>query len=604
MFLARLKRVSRGVRNEVVFYEQVYFGLGKLYGAFFHSQDAIAEFRRLQLLTGALVSGSAVVSYLSRARFRPSDLDVFVGKQWALLVGQFLMKQGYSFVPLTTVFIRKRLRSEAQPSTFVEAITDEFMKARPNTGTVADRYEMCGIAGVFNFCKKGGPKVQIVAVCQEPIAVILGFYSTLVLNVATATEVVSLYPWTSFVEHRALYLKRDTLAVEAARFKYERRGWRSLSMLTAQLYLGCDSELSTKIRWFGDGHSWVVRFTPLKGMPNASRLYDSLAVTSWSLRCLDPEHVCLSVSRLDREYFARSYFVHPSAEHAVRDHPCFENPQCRVVLLEDPVTEDVVGPDVRGGSLHALDSTCSATPASSATFGSEEAPSDALTFASAGRGGLDVPPVSDMTSSTLMESDDPSESGSDTSIVFSEYVSSDMVVAFGVRLLLIFCGSTSWGSQDVWYYTHGFNGCTHIDPVPPYSPDAVVVDYLKGLYPLMEAAHRRGVVMEKLRHAFERSKECCPVGQLASHSPSAFLVSAILRCLNDVAWSGLWEEDEVDFDVTFQYDTAVAAVRTVCVFHVPVQDLETVRRDTIDWRVWAEEWDECRLAVHVAALTP
>ncbi|KAK7049486.1 hypothetical protein VNI00_005517 [Paramarasmius palmivorus] len=581
--MARLKRVSRGVRGQVTFYEDVYFAVDKLYGHFFKTAESIEEFRRLQLLTGALVSGSAVVSFLSHARFSPSDLDVFVRQRWALDVGLFLLKLGYTFVPLATVLVGKKRRSEAQPANFMEALTDEFMKARPNTGSVADRYEMTGIAGVFNFCKSGGPKVQVVAVHQEPIAVILGFYSTLVLNIATATEVVSLYPWTSFVENRALYLKRATLAVEAARSKYESRGWTSLTMLTPDQYLSPNSELSTKIRWFGDGHSWIVRFSPMVDLPNASRIYDFLAVTSWHLSCWDPGYITMAVNRLDRDYFARPYFVHSSAEFAVREHPCFESPKSRILFLEDfgSDKEYLTRPD--GADL-------------------EEQPSAAnMHLPVSGQSAFDIEGCSRDTVASV----NSEVAVVDQSSVFP--VGSPASAVSDVKSEEYSCSrasEVSWDGQDVWRYTRGFGGCSHMVATPPYTPDAIVVDYLKGLYPLLELAHRRGIVLEKLRAAFAASKECCPVGETAVLCPTAFPVSAILRCLTEVASSGCWDEDEVDFEVTFRYEVPHRTVRTICVFRVPVEHLDTARRDTIDWRCWAPEWRESKLEVYVDAVTP
>ncbi|KAK7024533.1 hypothetical protein VNI00_016208 [Paramarasmius palmivorus] len=160
----------------------------------------------------------------------------------------------------------------------------------------------------------------------------------------------------------------------------------------------------------------------------------------------------------------------------------------------------------------------------------------------------------------------------------------------------------SWDGLDVWRYTRAVRGCSHIICGPPYSVDAVIVDYLRGLYPLMETEHRRRAALDKLRIAFRSSRECCPVGDSEFLALSAFHVSAILRCLQDVAWSGLWEEDEIDFEVTFTYDAIQHAVCSLCVFRVPVESLNAVRSDVVDWRVWASEWREARLEARVEAL--
>ncbi|KAK7032072.1 hypothetical protein VNI00_013441 [Paramarasmius palmivorus] len=319
MDLARLKRVSRFVRSLVLIYEGSVFTLHRLYGSFFPA-SVIERFRVLLLSTRALVSGSAVVQFLSRSTFEPSDLDVFVNHVHVLVVGTFLQEVGYRFVPLTTV-VRDGVKvSEQQDPDFEVAVRAEFCHSIPNTGDVADRYELTTIGGVFNFVKDGGSKVQVVSARTEPVEAILA----LVMNIATATEVISFYPRTSFVYKRALYLKQFTGAVAAAKEKYEARGWESYDVLSAVEFLRRGLEVSGKIRWVGDPHCWVVLFPPLSGYRRGvDDVYAALKVTSWHLFCPDPDCTRVMKNRMENGSLLRSYVVVWNAMMAVWHHPCF-----------------------------------------------------------------------------------------------------------------------------------------------------------------------------------------------------------------------------------------------------------------------------------------
>lgn len=174
--LAKIKSLSRDHRELELRYERTTFSLHRLYGRFF-DPSTVASFRKVQLDTEALVSGSAVVKFLSRSSFTPSDLDVFSNLQHVVRLGRFLMDAGYVYVPMSTVVIGGVKISEQQHLDFEDAVRLESLKSSPNTGTLADRYEFTAIAGVFNFMKKD-LKVQLVACRNEPVEVVLGFYSS------------------------------------------------------------------------------------------------------------------------------------------------------------------------------------------------------------------------------------------------------------------------------------------------------------------------------------------------------------------------------------------------------------------------------------------
>ncbi|KAK7032394.1 hypothetical protein VNI00_013142 [Paramarasmius palmivorus] len=556
-------------------------------------------FRGLQMETGALVSGSAVVQYLSRRQLSPSDLDIFVTKDYVLLIGRFLFQRGYVFSPMVTLMDGRKRLSEEQPLDFVEAVYDELIKAKPNTGEVADRYEVTEIAGVFNFVKAtggNGERVQVIATEGEPrfVFVFTNFRVSLalVMNIASATEVVSLYPWTSFVENRALYLKKDTRAVLSARRKYEDRGWASIDMLSAEQYLDRSSELSSVPRWVGDGRCWVLRFSSLCPALYMGTMKRSLALTSWSLSCRHPSFVAVSTARLDKAYLSRRYYVLSGAELAVRVHSCFaafgeSAPRIQVLpsvvdtevgstVEEDrAISQGSIAPGSRPGLVGSRDVVMSVASDDDGSDFSDAESAEVRAQLDPGQ----VEPVSRVRCSSS-SGDDSMESDSTIS------ASSD----------------SSWDGLDVWRHTNGVRGCTHLVIGPKYPPDDAVFDYLRGFYPLLLEAHRRGRVLEKLRCAFRRAMYPCPSDDVVVQCPSAFVPASVLRCLTDVAWSGLWEEEEVDFHVAFAYDSSSRSIHTTCEFRVPEDHLDSVKKDVADWVVWTDDWSEGRVTFSVASV--
>ncbi|KAK7044045.1 hypothetical protein VNI00_007760 [Paramarasmius palmivorus] len=332
-----MRRVSSSVRQQVTEYDAVAFCLNNLYGPFFHA-DKITEFRRVQAKTRALVSGSALVSFLSRGAFEPSDLDVFVPCPGLLLIGEFLLDEGFTFEPIGA-------RSEDEQSLsrrelFTKMVSAPRSSWLEDVKTILDEsYDELTLGGVFNFVSEGGKTVQLIGTKCEPIEFILQFYSSkffsafqlqrllltseaLVMNIATPTRVISMYPFTSFVLKDALYLKYPSDRVVDARFKYEKRGWTSSSMISADTALDPDHELSTKTRWVGDRNCWIVQFPPVPGFPDAEESYRSLGITSWHLYCPTHNGVRVQTNKMEADYLPYPLVITWEAERAVWRREC------------------------------------------------------------------------------------------------------------------------------------------------------------------------------------------------------------------------------------------------------------------------------------------
>ncbi|KAK7051110.1 hypothetical protein VNI00_005222 [Paramarasmius palmivorus] len=340
------RKVSSSTRSQVQCYDRVVFGENSIYGAFFTSPEDILKFRIEQAATGAIVSGSVIVKVLSRLRFKPADLDVFVKGCHALRVGNVLVLLGFKFAPLAAVRDGNRLRSVEQSPDFAAAVETELRSCNPNTGTVEDRYENTTIAGVFNFEREGGARIQIVATRGEPVETILGFHSTAVMNIATATQVISLYPRTTFVHHKSLFLRPPNQAVFNARVKYTSRGWSCVDTIPAVDYLEYGSELSGCTRWVGDPRCWTINLTPLPQDASLDSAYAHLLTTSWNIRQIDATSARIVKTRLTSPLLSNSYVVTWEAEQAKHEDPD-ASVERQTIAIEAGVVEET-GPD--GGS--------------------------------------------------------------------------------------------------------------------------------------------------------------------------------------------------------------------------------------------------------------
>lgn len=128
--------------------------------------DDPLAFRSLQARTGTLISGSFALQFLGRLFYPESDLDLYVAMHARREVGEWILAQGYSYVPY-----------ENQEDDFEEALIGEVEWN-------AMEYFSRGIAGVFSFVRASRAdsakedKVQMIVASRTPVEVILAFHSS------------------------------------------------------------------------------------------------------------------------------------------------------------------------------------------------------------------------------------------------------------------------------------------------------------------------------------------------------------------------------------------------------------------------------------------
>lgn len=104
---------------------------------------------------------------LTRASFPGTDLDLYVPKQYAGDVAQWLVtKEGYKYEA-----------NEEQIADFEETLA-VAMDIGPEDARPNEPYRNSGLIGVFNFVKDDRPVVQLIATAVSPIHSILSFHSS------------------------------------------------------------------------------------------------------------------------------------------------------------------------------------------------------------------------------------------------------------------------------------------------------------------------------------------------------------------------------------------------------------------------------------------
>jgi hypothetical protein len=140
------------------------------------------SFRSLQARTATLISGSNALQFFDRTFYPESDLDLYTHLGNEQEVGQWLLEDGYTFVP-----------NSIQTANFKSATFDGtvFIEDRmPANATQLDEehaqmYRISGVKGVYTFTKGSGTdplKVQIIVTESTPLHAILSFHSSMFLH--------------------------------------------------------------------------------------------------------------------------------------------------------------------------------------------------------------------------------------------------------------------------------------------------------------------------------------------------------------------------------------------------------------------------------------
>ncbi|KAK7033684.1 hypothetical protein VNI00_012684 [Paramarasmius palmivorus] len=319
--LLALRVVSKETLLDLNQYTSTTFALPNIYGHFFtpNQQPVI---RTKLAHAGGLISGPAVFDMFRRQSAEPQRIDIYAPENTIPAIGQAIKEMDYTYQPLPSK-VKNRWNYDKQLPVFEDAVRCEFSKWCPNTGDIDSFCDDSTVAGVFTFANKKEKEIRLIATRTEPVEVILSFHSTHLMNFATATEYVSLYPKSTFLDKRALVLETPTTAMQGIYDQCGKEGWTTTNSLTAEEVLRRDDELSLQTRWVGDSHCWIIKLAQLKDFNQEEAQYHALWVASWHLSCPGANRIQISFHRLEDKRLANPYILTWEAEKAVWAHPCF-----------------------------------------------------------------------------------------------------------------------------------------------------------------------------------------------------------------------------------------------------------------------------------------
>lgn len=164
-------RTCRFSQDIVHGYIKSAFNIDRLLARFF--SDPLA-FRALQARTGTLISGSFALQFFARTFYPDSDLDLYIPKDWLLDVVEWLVEEGYTFVPV-----------RGQPTDWREAVNQGSKHPLFQSVKIQEEYTDKSISVVLNLSKPARAedgasplKIQCIVAFRGPMQTILSFHSS------------------------------------------------------------------------------------------------------------------------------------------------------------------------------------------------------------------------------------------------------------------------------------------------------------------------------------------------------------------------------------------------------------------------------------------
>ncbi|KIK62227.1 hypothetical protein GYMLUDRAFT_165247 [Collybiopsis luxurians FD-317 M1] len=282
--------VSRLCRHQVESFRRRAFKIRYVLEPFMELNQ-ISAFQCIQRDTGTLVSGSVAYKFFSRKIF-DSDLDLFCPITKCPQLARWLLSIGYAFTS------KNALMGESFEDSF--ARTRDFTSQTTAIVPIDKIHESREIEAVWSFVNCQTLKwVQIIGTRGSPVAAILSFHSTAVMNFITYETAYSLYPRLTYEDKSNLCVDRGCLGsdrVKLAIQKWARRGYPVLPRLPREHLLAANSDLSvSNNRHVGDIHCWALNINlATSGIPPAP---SSMHINSWTLH-YNGDHTHLSYKLL------------------------------------------------------------------------------------------------------------------------------------------------------------------------------------------------------------------------------------------------------------------------------------------------------------------
>lgn len=141
----------------------------------FFGWDGAYYFWNLMAITGMLISGSTALQFFDRSYYPEADLDVYIDEQNVLDVANWLLTQGYFYVPRQQDVSLTLVQVVNHRAMFVPPVRDSFFPL--------STHSYSGATMVLTFENAARQKkVQLIAADVCPLQLIIRFHSSECLN--------------------------------------------------------------------------------------------------------------------------------------------------------------------------------------------------------------------------------------------------------------------------------------------------------------------------------------------------------------------------------------------------------------------------------------
>ncbi|PPR07901.1 hypothetical protein CVT24_002814 [Panaeolus cyanescens] len=246
------------------------------------SPNEYQEFRRLQVTTGAIISGSFSFGFLAGITVQESDLNIYVETNHGYELYNWMICNGFTV--------------QDEKSTPKSTYEEHLQKSRPPVLMGANTFE------------RNGTNIRITYCCTSPMEAILNFQLTGLMTFITYNRGYCLYPYGTFVQQKMMQNGEGPVTMLAE--KYARLGWA-----IEKTFLSVTPEIPSHPAWqgsrmVGDDKTWIVDLPNPLHVPRPNLIEAHSWTTSFSYdKCLKGWRIKLVYYIVDFASFRHAYTV-------------------------------------------------------------------------------------------------------------------------------------------------------------------------------------------------------------------------------------------------------------------------------------------------------